>query len=222
MGTCRYCGKGGLFRAVDVNGLCDGCRRPVLLSISSTRRVLDESIKLAQTGKTLSTRLGRWDLIVEKAEHLLEFERRGIPTFDPPPSQLIVIAKRERRAALIAGLQEELASAEGKVELAATPTARVNAFAKTVEAIQEARRSSVGDEELDRELQALEEKARTRRREVQLENMLDVARKAQFKGQIAKAIDGYRDVLYELERDPGEHTSEIAALESLISELRPG
>ena len=52
--------------------------------------------------------------------------------------------------------------------------------------------------------------------------MLDVARKAQFKGQIAKAIDGYRDVLYELERDPGEHTSEIAALESLISELRPG
>jgi len=218
--TCRYCGKSGIFRTVDANGLCDGCRRPVLLSIASTRRVLDESLRLAQTGKTLSTRLGRWDLIAEKAEHLLEYERRGIPTIDPSPSQLIAYAKRERRTILVEGLDEELASAETKAELAATPSARVNAFAKVVEAVQDARRGAGGDDELEAQLAAIETRARTRHREVQLENLLDAARKAQFKGQTAKAINGYRDVLYELKKEPAAHRPEIESLESLIAELQ--
>ncbi len=220
MATCRYCGKGGIFRSVDGNGLCGDCRRPVLLSITSTKRVIDESLKLAQTGKTLSTRLGRWDIIAEKAEHLVEYERRGIPTITPLPSELITFARGQRRTLLRQGLDDALSAAETRAELAATPSARVNAFAKVVEAVQDARRAADGDRELDAQLEAIEIRARARHREVQLENLVDAARKAQFKGQTSKAVDGYRDVLYELRKDPTSNAREIQALESLIAQLQ--
>lgn len=223
MATCRYCGRGGLFRSVDGNGLCADCRRPVALAVSSANRVLTDSLKLAQTGKTLSTRLGRWDLAIEKAEALLEYERKGIPTISPPPSEVLTFAQANRLMAVNEGLEGELQAAESKADLAATPAARLNAFAHAVQAIEDMKRRYKDDTILSAGLDVLERRARARHSEVRLENMLDVARRAQFKGQKAKAIDGYKDVLYELEKDTAtDHSAEIASLESLIAELSSG
>ena len=223
MATCRYCGRGGLFRSVDGNGLCTDCRRPVLLSIASTARVVTESLKLTQTGKTLVTRIGRWGTVIEHAERLVAFEQRGIPTITPPPTVVVAQAREERKRALVIGLTEDLDAAESRAELASTPTARLNAFEKVIHLAEQYQRDFSGDEPLRLELAAFEARARNRHHEVRLENMLDVAKKAEFKGQTSKAIDAYRDVLYELQRglSVGENrAAEIVALERLIAELQ--
>ena len=228
MATCRWCAQGGIFRAVDRNGLCSNCARPVLLSIQSISRVVDESLRLARTGKTLSTRLSRWQIVIERAENLVEYEERGISTITPLPSQLIVAAKLELARAASEGLREEMRSAESKAGLAATAAARLNAIAKVVQLAEQVNREYGDVDGVEDAVDEIEKQARRRHREVQLENLVDAANKAKFKGQTRKAIDGYREVLYLLKNDevPDDNqAAEIAALEELVAELernRPG
>jgi hypothetical protein len=114
MATCRYCGRGGLLRHVNTNGLCDGCAPAVEMSIRSKVRVVSESLVLAQNGKTLATRLGRWDLVIERSRQLLLYEVRGIPTMEPLPSALIGKATIERQKAIVVGVLDAIDAAQAK------------------------------------------------------------------------------------------------------------
>lgn len=128
---------------------------------------------------------------------------------------------------MLEGLRQELEAAESKSELSGSGTARLTPLAKVVQQAQQMRRRhGSSDGELESQLAQFEAKVRTRHREIQLENLIDAAKKAQFKGQTKKAIDGYREVLYVLKNDPVPDTQqehEIAALERLIGDLEaPG
>jgi hypothetical protein len=222
MATCRYCQRGGFFRAVDKSGLCADCQRPVMIAIKSQWRVFQSSLAIATTAKSLSTRLSRWELVLDKAEALLEFERRGIPTTDPPPSRLIESARGDMVEAITEGLQEEISEAESKSRVATTATSRLSPMGRVIAEIERIRRRYDDLPGLDEELVEIEAEARRRYREIQVDALTEAARKAEFMGQKRKAIDGYREALYSLRHDDvpdEEQAREIGELESAIDRL---
>jgi len=88
MAQCKWCDKRGMFMSVDPNGLCQDCQH-LVVEIQGRARVLEQSMQLAEKGKTFGTRLSRCKLVIEHAEHLVAFERKGVPTVSPSPSHIL-------------------------------------------------------------------------------------------------------------------------------------
>ncbi|WP_249871794.1 hypothetical protein [Oceanobacillus saliphilus] len=83
---CKYCSKKGFFLKVSNAGLCNNCHGPVVMSLESIVRVLNDSINLINTSKNFNTKIGRVDLAIEKCDDLInEFWSRGITVFEPNP-----------------------------------------------------------------------------------------------------------------------------------------
>ncbi len=89
MAECKYCGKKGLLLKVTRNGLCKKCDPIIVMSVKQYARVIQDSVKLIEKSKNMETKLFCCDTILEHAQYLAEYERKGIPTFKPEPSKLI-------------------------------------------------------------------------------------------------------------------------------------
>jgi hypothetical protein len=89
MGQCKFCGRKGFFLSVDSNGLCGNCAPHIVNDITQRSRIMDDCLRLVHDGKTFETRLTRCDLLFEHLEHLLKYERKGIPTLSPLPSKIL-------------------------------------------------------------------------------------------------------------------------------------
>jgi len=216
---CRYCGKGGWFSSTDANGLCAQCAPAVILQIQSTGRVVVESLKLAQQGKTFKTRLSRCDLLAERAAELLPLEQRGIPTITPPPSELLRHAAELRNEIILESAEQVAKTARDKADVATTSRAKSNAFSsgylKAKDILEQSSEPGSGAAIL------AEMKSGTHR--AILDGFLEAARKAEFKGNQKKAIDQYQEALFFIKNDeiPDEQqATEIGVIESAIEKLQ--
>ena len=166
----------------------------------------------------MKTRLSRCDLLVEHAKALLEYERKGIPTVSPYPSQLLTEYTAMRDQIVLEGVTAEVEKALAKAEIASTPSTSINEANKALFKIRE------GKQELrdQAKLNQLEVRVRHFSHEMQLNAHLEAARKAEFKGQKKKALDQYQEALYFLrndEIDDSLQAGKIGEIEAKISEL---
>jgi hypothetical protein len=219
---CKWCDKGGIFRSVDSNGLCGDCRGPVLMEIEGRLRVIRESAKLAEEGKTFATRLGRCDTMIEHAGYLLRFENKGIPTVTTPPSTLVAEAKR-LRSEMVA--QEATAVAEKamqKAEIASTPATKERALTSGILKVREVAEKAAVDASA---VATVERRLKNELHRVKLDGFLEAARKAEFKGNTKKAIDQYQEALYFIRNDgldDVQQRTEIAEIEATLDHLQAG
>lgn len=218
MGQCKFCGRKGFFLSVDSNGLCGNCSPSVVLDITQRTRIMSDSLKLAREGKTFSTRISRCDLLLEHAEHLLEYERKGIPTLTPLPSELIEEFKRYRGELVLEEAMQVAEKAKAKAEVAATATSKQNALGAGLLKVREIMQNNedviaIGGIEL--ELKTLMRKAK-------LDGFLEAAKKAEFKGNKKKAIDQYQEALYFIRNDDvpdDQQNEEIRQIEAKLKDL---
>ena len=217
MANCKYCGKKGFFLSVDENGLCRVCSQRVFHDAEPRVRILTESIKLAEEGKTLKTRLSRCDLVLEHAEHLLVYENKGIGTISPSPSELLSEYTQYRNQILLEEAKKAAEKAMSKSEAAATLKTKVFAISqgiiKATEILDESHNSNIGSEIVG-DLKA-------RLIKVKLDGFTEAARKAKFKGNNKKAIDQYQETLFLIQEEglTTEMSSIVNEINNNISEL---
>lgn len=218
MATCKYCGKKGFFLSVDENGLCRVCSQRVFHDAEPRVRILTESIKLAEEGKTLKTRLSRCDLVLEHAEHLLIYENKGIGTISPSPSELISEYTQYRNQVLLEEAKKTAEKAISKSEAATTPKTKATAISqgiiKAKEILDESHESNTGSEILG--------DLKTRLIKVKLNGFTEAARKAKFKGNNKKAIDQYQEALFLIQEEglANEMSSIVDEINKGINDLR--
>lgn len=218
MAQCKLCGRSGLFLKVTTNGLCNNCEPGVVVEVNSRFRVIKESMELAETGKTLDTRLSRCELVIEHAQALMKYERLGIKTTNPPPSVIASTYQAKRKEIMIQGLLDEARKTMGKVEVVTSPKSKINLLSKLLLLIREHKSKIPSDKQIDE----LEKRVATTISQVQLGAYLEEARKAEFKGNRKRALDQYYEALYFLKHDEVDDTlqaSSISEVETKIKEL---
>jgi len=217
--VCRWCGKrAGWLSPLTENGLCPECENVIAADLVQRVRIIEDCVRLVEEGKKLETRLGRLDLLLEHARALLEYEQRGIPTIETPPSVLIEQYATRHDELIVDTLQGEVESAFMKSDTATTVRTKLTPLTKTLTNVREYK-SQVND---PRALFELEAQLMTRINLTQLRDYLDKARRAEFKGQRKKALDQYYEALYFLKSDEIDDSFQaeyISEIEGKIVEL---
>lgn len=115
MPKCRLCDRSGWFLSLTDKGLCKTCAPIVGLNISQLARIIMESINIVDTSKKLDTQLSRCDVIISRAQGLLPYESRNIPTIKPHPTDLINEFTHKRDSLILFSLDRELAATVDKI-----------------------------------------------------------------------------------------------------------
>lgn len=222
MAQCKWCEKRSFFLSVDRNGLCGVCQ-PRLIEVASRLRVMVDSQKLAYDGKSTATRISRCDLVIEHAEFLLEFERRGIATCNPKPSAVLAEYRALRRQVILGDARELVDAAVYKADVASSPKAKERALSAALVKLRDV--VKLLDDAEDTE--ELEQKLRQLMHRATLDGYLEEARKAEFKGNVKKAIDQYQEALYFIKNDGIDdelQQDQIGPIESKLKTLsaKPG
>ena len=218
MATCKNCQKSGWFLSVSPDGMCETCAPAVAQEATSVVRVVKESLKIAESTRTLGTLLSRYGVAIDRCSQLLPYERRGIAITDPPPSGVIRDIKSARRDRLLSWVADELAAAHKKSQAATTPAAKIRPFSKLLENMGTIYSSAP---DLD-DLVSKEAEIRRALDGARLRSELERANKLAFKGQKKRACDAYLDALYILRTDSipdNEQEGDAAKIEAKIREL---
>jgi len=86
---CRWCGKVGIFLSINSDGLCKKCEPLVRREIYSSGKIIQDAEKLLENPMDDSIIPKQYKLILKKASEILKYEKKGIPTYSPLPSELI-------------------------------------------------------------------------------------------------------------------------------------
>lgn len=216
---CKLCGKGGFFFFVDRNGLCKQCAPIVQSDIVQHGRIIKESVDLINHSKNFKTRLRRCDDTIRHLRALIQYEEKGISTTDPPPSQAIKDITRIKSEIITNHLREEANKALAKADVATTAKQKINAVNKALLKIAEAKESFENTERIV----GIEFELKQKVHRLHYDDLVQKAEKAEFKGQIKKAIDAYMEALYFLktdEYDDEKQSDLIRGLEEKITKLR--
>lgn len=218
MAKCKLCERSGLFLFVTPDGLCANCNGIVVADVTQHRRIINDSARLVQQSSKLDTQLSRLDLLLGHTQALLQYEQRGIPSIDPPPSVLLREYDGVRDHLILGALRKEVEAATAKSEAATSTRTKLGPLSKVLAKVREYQSQADNRETLlpvDAEIMGLIHT-------IQLSDYLEKAKKAEFKGQRKKALDQYYEALYFLRTDGIEDTlqqSHISALEGKITEL---
>jgi len=216
MGQCRNCGKKGFFLTTDSNGLCSSCRPVVVMAVQQNSRIIEDCIRLVEEGKTAGTRLSRCDLLLERAEHLSQYEKRGIPTISPPPSQLLTTYRTRRDQIISEEIVAAVDKALQKADVASSPRAKVSAINTALLKIREIGKALSDPSQLEPHETNLRRAAHT----AELEGYLEAAKKSEFKGNFKRAIDQYKEALYFLKTDDVADDLQTAQIGEIEAKIR--
>ena len=175
-------------------------------------------MKLIDESKNMKTRISRCDLLIDILNSLLKYEYKNIMVLNPPSSQLLLKYKNERHQIIIEEITKKVEETLAKAEIAATPRTSINQAQKALLIIRDGRQELGNHQVLNR----LELRIKHFTHKTQLNGFLEAARKAEFKGQMKKAIDQYQEALFFLKNDEINDSKQqeiINKLETKISKL---
>lgn len=113
------------------------------MDIDERLRVINDCIELVNESENVKTRLSSYDLLIEHARALLEYEVRGIPTIKPHPSHFVMEHNARRDQIVLEGVTQEvekmLAEAKAATTFRKSITEANKALAKIKEGRQEIR-----------------------------------------------------------------------------------
>lgn len=89
MARCKFCEKGGLFQKVNNEGLCKSCEPTVAPDIEQHSNAIYEDMHVYERAQEHDEKLAALDRILAAAEHLQQYEAKGIDSCNPPPTPVL-------------------------------------------------------------------------------------------------------------------------------------
>jgi len=215
MAECKYCGKKGFFVSVDSKGLCPDCRVLIYPQVERTIQIVQESEKIIKESKNWKTRLGRCDTLREILSRFEEYERRGIQLFNMPLSVLLASVEQNRIDVVKDTIRAIYKDACAKSEMATTATTKVNAVNKGILKLRELNEIVDQPQLFEKAVAKLEQRAH----QMQYKAFVDAAQKAEFKGNLKRALDQYQEALYFLRTDRIADSLQKSAIENLEGKI---
>lgn len=140
MDVCRLCGQAAPDAGTEDAILCPACAAALHGEVERRGRVIDDCRALLLRDATFPTRLAHCDLLLDNARLLLAYEEKGLPTLQPPPSDLLRQYRIQRERIVmeavtayteLASLRAEHAdSVEAKVDTLVTGLRRLDGLAR--------------------------------------------------------------------------------------------
>jgi len=221
MGQCIWCGRKGIFVSVDRNNLCRNCQPAIYLDIQQRGRIVEESQKLIEKSENFKTRIHRIGVILEHAQALTQYEEKGVSTITPPPSECEKHYIDLKNELTYENITSEIEKIMNKAKIALSAKTKMTEANKAVLKIIE-RKKELQDEDKIDNLNKKEKDIKNFMHKTQLNEFLEEAKKAEFKGQQSKALDKYQEALYFLQTDEIDDSlqkEKIDGIKSKISEL---
>ncbi|MDE0292285.1 MAG: hypothetical protein OXK19_07260 [Candidatus Dadabacteria bacterium] len=218
MATCKFCEDSGWALPTNGQGLCKSCEVVWEEEVSYNFQIAKDSLELASKTKKLGTMLSRLQLARDSFHELLKYERRDIPTTQPPPSESIKTIETGRQKMVLEWVEQELVNARLKSQTGTTPASKTRPYTKLLESFSAIYAELDDVKEIEKRERAVRQEMDTVRLDVELER----AEKAAFKGQKKRACDAYLDALYLLRKDSipdDQQRTQISEIESKIKEL---
>jgi hypothetical protein len=110
--------------------LCKTCAPIVNINISQLARIIMESINIVNTSKNLDTQLSRCNVIISRAQGLLSYEIRNIPTIKPHPADLINEFNNKRELLIHSSVEHDLGATLDKIPSTKSPKVTINQLNK--------------------------------------------------------------------------------------------
>ena len=218
MARCLLCDKFGWFLSTTRDGLCETCDQGLVQEVPSTVRVINQSLEIATSSKKLDTILSRFGVAENGCRKLRKYERRGVSTTNPAPSELIERIASTRRSTVLSWIDRELLAARAKSEVATTPAGKIGGYTKLLETIN----TIYAEVDDIAELWDAETAVRQELDSVRLKTEIDRGARLVFKGQKKRACEAYLDALYLLRGDSipdHQQQAEIKEIENKIRSL---
>lgn len=218
MAQCKWCDRSGWFLSLNPLGLCSTCSPIIHMEASQRTRIINDSVKVISDSKNLETRLSRVDQLIEHANGLLRYEKRGISVIDPPASSFLEDYGGRHDQIIFEALTADASMALSKANVAPSYSTKINLLSKVLLKIREYKPRTHHPESLD----SLERQVQSAIQNVQLKQHLESAKKHEFKGQNKKALDQYYEALYLLRHDDIDDSVQnkhISFIEAKITSL---
>lgn len=99
---CLHCLQRFPESKLSTRGLCEKCDVSFQPYLARCVEIIQESINLIETSPSVQTKVSRCEVIIQQCESLREYEIKGVPTIDPPPSEVLGVALQKREELLSA------------------------------------------------------------------------------------------------------------------------
>lgn len=99
---CLYCLQRFPESKLGTRGLCGECDAIFQPYLARCVEIIQESKDLIETSPSVQMKISRCEVIIQQCETLREYEIKGIPTIDPPPSEVLELALQKREDLLSA------------------------------------------------------------------------------------------------------------------------
>ncbi|MBA7619399.1 hypothetical protein ES703_26738 [subsurface metagenome] len=214
MPICKYCGEEVDY--LSSQSLCKYCVENIKDKLNAIRSF---NKKIADKSEMIGTRILNCDLLIEYAEELFEFEKKGIEVSDPKQSFIIEKFQEVKKHLKLDKVKEEVEKYLEKAKLATTIKTKINSANKALLKISDAKKK------LDygiKTLKQMEIEVKYFIHKIKLDDFIEKAQKFEFKGNKKKALDQYQEALYFLKTDEINDSfqkGEIEEIEKKINEL---
>jgi len=216
MAQCKLCDRSGWFLSLSSNALCQRCEPFFQLDLHQRVRIIQDSQEIIKASRNLDTKLSRFQVAIDHLAALREYERHGIETVQPEPSEAIrnYVHRRTEEIADHAKLAHD--DAVAKADLAVSSRSKVTALSKGLLKLRDLTQYAPDS------IKGLNQDLLQRIAKTTMTDYLEKARKAEFKGQQKKALEQYYEALYFLKHDEVDDSLQmehITVLEQKIVEL---
>lgn len=221
MALCKWCKRGGLLGGLSDRGLCKNCEPVVGVDVAKRVAVIEDSMKLMQESRKWDFELSRCEMILENAEAMLGYEKRGIHTLTPVPSELLRHYGPKRDQLVLKVFECRVEEILGRLEASITVEEKVRQLSELLDKIRENKPKSQNPMHLS----ILERRVHRLIHQTQLSSYCDEAIVAESEGDSEEALRLYREALAFLKlRDVDEpyRQGSIWAIEEKIEELEEG
>lgn len=184
--------KKGLFFRVSKDGLCVKCEPMVIMIIRRNVEIYNESRKLVDETKNFKTKMGRLDIMKEKALELKRYELMEIIDTKPSTNQMLFDIENSKKEAIKEQADSQVTKYMDRALLAKTVSTKINNANKALLELK-----AIKDE------YDYEDKIKAREilhfiEDSQIDDYVTKGDKADFKENHKRAIDHYLDALFHI------------------------
>lgn len=140
MDKCKLCGKEIEHISQNVRELCQGCSLLVDIDTREKSREIRRCENSINTSDNHQNRLHNCILLIQKAKWLQKYEKLGIQTVTPPPSQWIARYNEKYDDIIMERIFEEVDEAMARAEQAAVSDALDTQINSVLQKIEEGKR----------------------------------------------------------------------------------
>ncbi len=139
MAQCKWCGRKRIFLSITKIGLCKTCKSIIETKVHRYGRMIRYAENIVDNSNDVDERVKNCRYIVDRAKEIVKYEKKGIPTFTPLPSELIRDYTIKHDKIIMESMPEKVDESLTVAEDALTPLKRLNVVNEALQKVRDAR-----------------------------------------------------------------------------------